>query len=86
MLISKIMPNLQVKHSFSLPVISFASNNNFNAQFLWFGFTMIASICDYQLNDTRFYIFMLMKLSLSFSDVLICDFQWNPRGVFVGLL
>ena len=47
---------------------------------------MIASICDYQLNDTRFYIFMLMKLSLSFSDVLIYDFQWNPRGAFAGLL
>ena len=34
MLISKIMSSLYVKHYFSLPVISFASSNNFNAQFV----------------------------------------------------
>ena len=45
-------------------------------------FIISASICDYRSNDITFLILYLIKISLSFSSDLICDFQWTSLILF----
>ena len=43
---------------FVWPIIN-QLKNGFNARFVWFGFTMIASICGYKQNDITFLYFYI---------------------------